>query len=62
MKTLVFLAGILAVVLFALGIRQNRQQEAEEKPEWEIIKSKKIDQSGDTIIVLQTMIKINNHE
>lgn len=56
MREIVFLAGILAIMLYALGIL-HRSTDTEWIEDYQIIKCEKVLQVGDTIYVLQTMVK-----
>lgn len=53
MKEIVFLAGVLIILLYALALTQERGS----VEDYEIVSSRKIEQRGDTIIVEQKMIK-----
>lgn len=53
MKEIVLLGGLLVILLYALGLTQERDS----VEGYEVVSSRKIDQRGDTIIVEQKMIK-----
>lgn len=53
MKEIVFLAGLLVILLYALALMQERDS----VEDYEIVSSRKVEQRGDTIIVEQKMIK-----
>lgn len=60
MKEIVFLGGILAVLMVALSMVREPKAEVktiEDKPNWEVIKCEKIDQRGDTIWTVQTIVR-----
>lgn len=53
MKEIVFLAGLLVILLYALALMQERDS----VEDYEVVSSRKIDQRGDTIVVEQKMIR-----
>lgn len=53
MKEIVFLAGVLIILLYALALTRERDS----VEDYEVVCSRKIEQRGDTIIVEQKMIK-----
>lgn len=53
MKEIVFLAGLLVILLYALGLTQQRGN----VEGYEIVSSRKVGQNGDTLIIEQKMIR-----
>lgn len=53
MKEIVFLGGLLVILLYALGLTQERGKERDYK----VISSRTIGRYGDTLVVEQIMVK-----
>lgn len=62
MKDIVFLGGLLVVLMYALGIAQDKKQEKPEEDEWEVVSCERLERFGDTIVAIQTLVKRKQDE